>query len=145
MSERKNLIEKPKKTITDALHAVKGENTAKLIEEFTAEMTLVAEGLCEDQQKLRHVMDSNETQTDKRFQSQESHIELLEKMIDEEHQNHDRTITELRNRLTSLEKQHSTPVKKEKKGNRNIIRDLTLLISIAAAAWVAVTLINKLL
>ena len=40
-----------------ALKLVKGENTAKLIEDFTAEMTLVAEGLCEDQSKLRREVD----------------------------------------------------------------------------------------
>ena len=51
MEEEKTLAEKPQKkpTLWDgALKMVKGENTNQLIEQFTAEMTLVAEGLCED-------------------------------------------------------------------------------------------------
>ena len=48
MTEEKTLTEKPKKTLWDgALKMVKGENTNQLIEQFTAEMNLVAEGLCE--------------------------------------------------------------------------------------------------
>ena len=52
----KTLTEKPKKLWDGALRMVKGENTASLIEQFTSEMTLVAEGLCEDQSKnARHM------------------------------------------------------------------------------------------
>ena len=48
MAEENTLTEKTKKpTLWDgALKRVKGENTNQLIENFTAEMTLVAEGLC---------------------------------------------------------------------------------------------------
>ena len=53
MEEENAIVSKPKKIWNDALKAVKGENTNQLIEQFTAEMTLVAEGLCEDQNKLR--------------------------------------------------------------------------------------------
>ena len=44
MEEEKTLTEKPKKLWDGALKMVKGENTHQLIEQFTAEMTLVAEG-----------------------------------------------------------------------------------------------------
>jgi len=53
MSERKSITQKSGKIITDALKKVKGEDVTGLIEDFTSEMTLVAEGLCEDQSKLR--------------------------------------------------------------------------------------------
>lgn len=145
MTEHKNLIEKPKRTLSDALHAVKGENTAKLIEEFTSEMTLVAEGLCEDQQKLRHAVEAQETRLDERLQSQESHISMLEKLIDEERSDHDKALTELRNRLASLEKQSKSEPRNNKKEKRNIIRELTFLVFIIAIACIAVALINKLL
>ncbi|MBQ7848570.1 MAG: hypothetical protein IJ343_02455 [Clostridia bacterium] len=36
-----------------ALRTIKGEGTSELVEQFTQEMTLVAEGLCEDQARLR--------------------------------------------------------------------------------------------
>ena len=143
MSEEKTLTEKPKKTLWDgALKMVKGENTNQLIEQFTAEMTLVAEGLCEDQTKLRREVDNMTTQEDRRIQKLESRIDLLETSLDEERKAHDKDVTELRNRLSTLEKQASKMPAKEKKKAGTIIRDLTWLVGIAAAAWVIVTVIN---
>ena len=120
MSEEKTLTaEKTKKpTLWDgALKMVKGENTNQLIEQFTAEMTLVAEGLCEDQTRLRREVDGLMTQEDQRIQKLESRISLLETTLEEERKDHDRAVTELRNRLSPLEKQAAkTPVKEKKKG-----------------------------
>ena len=145
MEAEKTLAEKQQKkpTLWDgALKMVKGENTNQLIEQFTAEMTLVAEGLCEDQTKHRKEVDEMMTQEDRRIQKLESRIDLLETSLEEERQAHDRDVTELRNRLSPLEKQASKPPVKEKKKAGNIIRDLTWLVGIAAAAWVIVTIIN---
>lgn len=146
MSEEKALTEKQQKkpTLWDgALKMVKGENTNQLIEQFTAEMTLVAEGLCEDQTKLRKEVDDMTTQEDRRIQKLESRIELLETSLDEERKAHDRDVTELRNRLSPLEKQSSkaAPAKDKKKAG-TIIRDLTWLVGIAGGAWIIVTILN---
>ena len=143
--EEKTLTEKPKKTnLWDgALKMVKGENTNQLIEQFTAEMTLVAEGLCEDQTKLRKEVSDQFTQEDRRDQKMDSRIGLLESSLDEERAAHDRDLTELRNRLAALEKQAKQAPAREKKKAATIIRDLTWLVGIAAAAWVIVTIINK--
>ena len=142
--EEKTLTEKPKKnTLWDgALKMVKGENTNQLIEQFTAEMTLVAEGLCEDQTKLRKEVDDMTTQEDRRIQKLESRIDLLETSLEEERKAHDRDVTELRNRLSPLEKQASKTPLKDKRKAGTIIKDLTWLVGIAAAAWVIVTIIN---
>ncbi len=146
MPEEKTLTEKPKKLWDGALKMVKGDSTNQLIEQFTAEMTLVAEGLCEDQTTLRKEVKDMTAQEDRRIQKLESRIDLLETMLDEERKAHDRDVTELRNRLSPVEKQTSKlQAGKEKKKAGNIIRDLTWLIGIAAAAWVIVTIINKLL
>ena len=144
MTDEKTLTEKPKKTTLwdGALKMVKGEDTNQLIEQFTAEMTLVAEGLCEDQTKLRREVDGMMTQEDQRIQKLESRIELLETTLEEERKAHDRDLTELRGRLSPLEKQASKPSVKEKKKVGGIVRDLTWLVGIAAAAWVIVTIIN---
>ena len=144
MDEEKTLTaEKTKKpTLWDgALKMVKGENTNQLIEQFTAEMTLVAEGLCEDQTKLRKEVDGLMTQEDKRIQKLESTINLLETSLEEERKNHDQDVTELRNRVSQLEKQAKV-AGKDKKKSRTIIRDLTWLVGIAAGAWVIVTILN---
>ena len=145
MEEEKTLTaEKTKKpTLWDgALKMVKGENTNQLIEQFTAEMTLVAEGLCEDQTKLRREVDGLMTQEDQRIQKLESRISLLETTLEEERKDHDRVVTELRNRLSPLEKQAAKTPGKEKKKAGTVIRDLTWLVGIAAGAWVIVTIIN---
>ena len=145
MEEAKTLTEKQQKkpTLWDgALKMVKGENTSQLIEQFTAEMTLVAEGLCEDQTKLRREVDDLTTQEDRRIQKLESRIDLLETTIEEERKQHDKDLTELRNRLSPLEKNAAKPAVKEKKKAGSIIRDLTWLVGIAAAAWVIVTIIH---
>lgn len=124
---------------------VRGENTAQLIENFTAEMTLVAEGLCEDQSTLRREVDRMVTQEDRRIQALQSQIEAAETSLEEERKAHDRDLTELRNRLAALEKKANSRTGREKTRKGNIIRDLTILVAIAAAAWVIVTLVNKLL
>ena len=145
MEEEKTLAEKQQKkpTLWDgALKMVKGENTNQLIEQFTAEMTLVAEGLCEDQTKLRREVDDMTTQEDRRIQKLESRIDLLETSLDEERKAHDKDLTELRGRLSTLEKQAAKQPGKEKRKAGSIIRDLTWLVGIAAAAWVIVTIIN---
>ncbi len=146
MAEEKVLAEKPKKLWDGALKMVRGENTSQLIEQFTAEMTLVAEGLCEDQSQLRREVDNITTQEDQRIQKLESRIDLLETSLEEERAAHDRDLTELRTRLASLEKAAARePVRekeKDKKKSGSIIRDLTLLVAIAAGAWIIVTILN---
>ena len=147
MADEKTLMEKPKKIWDGALKMVKGENTSQLIEQFTAEMTLVAEGLCEDQSKLRREVDDMMTSEDQRIQRLESRIELLESTLEEERQAHDRDLTETRNRLATLEKQAAKepekPKEKEKEKKKiSWIRDLTVLVAIAAGAWIVVTILN---
>ena len=137
--------EKPRKFWDGALKMVKGENTVQLIENFTSEMTLVAEGLCEDQMKLRREVDQSMTEEDRRIQALQSRIQAAETSFDEERAAHDRDMTELRNRLAALEKKANREPVKEKNKKGNIIRDLTVLVAIAAGAWVIVTLLNKLL
>lgn len=144
MEEEKTLTEKPKKLWDGALKMVKGENTHQLIEQFTAEMTLVAEGLCEDQTRLRREVDGMMTDEDRRIQKLDSRIAVLESTLEEERAAHDLDITEMRNRLAALEKKAAKEPSKEKKKGGTLIRDLTVLVGIAAAAWVIVTLLNVL-
>ena len=114
MSENKELAkagaqtetaEKPRKSIWNgALKMVRGENTAQLIENFTAEMTLVAEGLCEDQSTLRRDTERMISEDDRRIQKLQSRIDVIETSQEEERKAHDSDLTELRKRLAALEK-----------------------------------------
>ena len=145
LAEKNTSVEKPKKIWAGALKMVRGENTAQLIENFTAEMTLVAEGLCEDQSTLRREVNKMMTDEDRRIQSLQTRIDETETSLEEERKAHDQDITEMRNRLAALEKKINSKPSKEKGRKGNIIKDLTILVAIAAAAWVIVTLVNKLL
>jgi len=146
MAEEKSIIDKPRKLWDGALKIVKGENPNQLIEHFTAEMTLVAEGLCEDQTRLRREVDEMSRQEDQQIQKLQSRADLLESMLEEERNAHDRDVTELRNRLAALEKkaarESSSESGKDKKKSRTVIRDLTWLVGIAAGAWIIVTILN---
>jgi len=136
--------EKPRKSIWNgALKMVRGENTAQLIENFTAEMTLVAEGLCEDQSTLRRDTERMISEDDRRIQKLQSRIDVIETSQEEQRKAHDSDLTELRKRLAALEKKANSKPEKEKSKRGSLIRDLTVLVSIAAAAWVIVTVINK--
>ena len=140
--------DKPKGNIfSGALRMVKGDNTTQLMENFTSEMTLVAEGLCEDQSKLRREVERAATEQDRRIQRLESKIDMVDTSMDEERRSYDQVVTELRNRLATLEKKadakEKEPRTKEKKKTGTIIRELTWLVAIAAGAWVIVTVINK--
>ena len=149
MEEEKTLTEKkqaekPKRLWDGALKMVKGENTTQLIEQFTSEMTLVAEGLCEDQSKLRREVDSMITEEDRQIQRLQTKIDQLETILDEERDAHDKDLTELRTRLATLEKKLPKEASsKEKKKTGSILRDATWLVAIAAGAWIIVTILNK--
>ena len=142
MSEENGLMSKPKKIWNDALKVVKGENTNQLVEDFTAEMTLVAEGLCEDQNKLRGEVNRLLTEEDRRIQQLDSRIGVTEASLEEQQRENDRVVTELRNRLAALEKQLAREAKapKEKKKERSTIREITVLIIVAAVSVIAVAL-----
>jgi predicted RNase H-like nuclease (RuvC/YqgF family) len=151
MSEDTSLMSKPKKIWNDALRMVKGEDSTQLMESFTAEMTLVAEGLCEDQNRLRGEVSRMMNEEDRRLQKNESHLQELEQTLEEQQREHDRTLTELRNRIAALEKQLSresrerqSELARKGKKERNRIRDLTILICVAAVAAIAVLLVWKL-
>ena len=147
MSDESSLMSKPKKLWDGALKMVKGEDSAQLIESFTAEMTLVAEGLCEDQNRLRGEVNRMINEEDRRLQKQETSLQELETRIEEQQRETDRIITEFRGRLATLEKQANARKQEEKnrkeKKDRYWIRDLAILIVVAAAAVIAVILVQK--
>lgn len=146
MGEDTSILSGTKKLWNGALKAVKGEDSTQLIESFTAEMTLVAEGLCEDQNKLRGEVNELMNEEDRRLQRQESRIQELESAMEEQERENDRVVTELRNRLATLEKQADGRKResREKKKERNRIREMTILIAVAAVAVIAVILVWKL-
>ena len=125
-----------------ALKVVKGDSTTELVEQFTQEMTLVAEGLCEDQARLRRAVDGlvkeNEGQ---RAKSEQDYQEVL-RQLDNHQRDMKQKLDELSRRVSALEK----PAAKEKKAKLrvggDIIGSLTILAGSICGSWIIVTLLR---
>ena len=135
---KKNVMQSAKEFMNGVLHPLKGKDLGQLVEDFTSEMTLVAEGLSEDQQKLFR-------ETDK-LSAQQTELEqrLLDGLHDAEVENKElrKEVQSLTARLEKAEKLLSEKKLKKSDGLLSIIRQATWLVAIFSAAWVIVTLIR---
>lgn len=125
-----------------ALKVVKGDSTTELVEQFTQEMTLVAEGLCEDQARLRRAVDGLIKEGEgQRAKSEQDYQDVL-RQLDAHQKDMKQKLDELSRRVSALEK----PAVKEKKGKLrlggDLIGRLTILASIVCGSWIIVTLLK---
>lgn len=125
-----------------AMRVVKGDNTNELVEQFTQEMTLVAEGLCEDQARLRRAVDGLIQQAEKDQSKTAQGYDELEKRIEKNEKEVKERLNELSHRLSDLEK-----VRKKKKGLRGLLTGdalgrLTLLVAIICFTVLVVTVLK---
>lgn len=128
-----------------ALKVVKGDSTSELVEQFTQEMTLVAEGLCEDQARLRKAVDGLIQQSEKERGRTAQDYEVLERQLDENARDTARRLEELSKRIAALEKQAA------KKPEKHTLRSLfsgdllgrvTLLTGMICLTVLVVTLVK---
>ncbi len=125
-----------------ALKVVKGDSMNDMVEQFTQEMTLVAEGLCEDQARLRKAVDGLIREADgQRAKSEQDYQELLRQLSDSQKETKSR-LDELSRRISVLEK----PAPKAQKGIFNlgtdVISRVTLLAGIVCGTWLIVTILK---
>ena len=125
-----------------ALKVVKGDSMNDMVEQFTQEMTLVAEGLCEDQARLRKAVDGLIREADgQRAKSEQDYQELLRQLSDSQKDTKSR-LDELSRRISVLEK----PAPKAQKGIFNlgtdVISRVTLLAGIVCGTWLIVTILK---
>ena len=124
-----------------ALKAVKGDSTTELVEQFTQEMTLVAEGLCEDQARLRRAVDGLIRESDGQKQKAEQDYQDVLRQLESHEKATKQQLEELTRRVAALEK----PAKGRKGKNSlgaDVLGRLTLLAAIVCGAWVIVTLLK---
>ncbi len=124
-----------------ALKVVKGDSTTELVEQFTQEMTLVAEGLCEDQARLRKAVDGLIREADGQKAKSEQDYQDVLRQLDAHQKETKQQLDELSRRVAALEK----PAK-AKKGKSllgaDVIGRLTVLAGIVCGAWVIVTILK---
>ena len=128
-----------------ALKAVKGDSMNEMVEQFTQEMTLVAEGLCEDQARLRRAVDGLLKESEgQRNRSEQDYQELVRQLA--EHQKETKTrLDELARRISALEKPAE---RKHAKLNArslfsgDMLGRVTLLASIVCGTLLIVTILR---
>ena len=128
---KKNLVQSAKDFMAGALSPLKGKDLSQMVEGFTSEMTLVAEGLSEDQLRLQQQqdrMDGQLTEAEAQLAQAREEIRELQKQV-----------SALEDRLAKAEKEKKL---KKTEGFTALIRQATWLAAIIAGAWVIVTIIN---
>ena len=134
----RNIVQQAKNFMNGVLSPLKGKDVGQLVEDFTSEMTLVLEGLSEDQARL--------TQDTQKLSAQQTELEqrLLDGVHDADGSAGElrKEIAVLKNRLDKAEKQIQEKKSKRADGIAGILRQATWLAGILAGAWIIVTIIN---
>ncbi|NLB90331.1 MAG: hypothetical protein GX786_03820 [Clostridiales bacterium] len=122
---------KPSNILQDTIQMFKGKGkTEELIEEFTNEVSIVTEGLWNDQKNLKTQMDTIqmeqtlwENKEEEKRKKAEEKIGLLEK--------------EIKQLQTQMDQD-----KRKKKKEKNIVAQISMMVFVIAGAWVLVTLVK---
>jgi len=124
--KKAGILSKSKDFLQGAVDSLTGKDLPKLVEDFTREMVIVAEGLSEDQGKLRSAVILQGEQQDKAAEK----IRTLEKQV-----------SEMNRRLDELARKTERRQKGEA-GLARILRQATWLAAIIAIAWIINALIR---
>ena len=136
--EKKDIIHSAKDFVNNIFQPLKGKDLGQAVEEFTAEMTLVAEGLSEDLERLSQQTDA--------LSAQQTILE--ESMLDKIHDS-EVSLGEMKNEIKALQKkldklEKAIGDKKISKvsGFTGLLRQATWLVSILMGGWLIITLIK---
>lgn len=128
-----------------AMKVVKGgDSTQELVEQFTQEMTLVAEGLCEDQARLRKAVDGLIRQAEGSQEKAVQDYEALEKQLSSHEKETKQRLEELSRRVEQLEKGREKE-KKLRLSQGDLITRVTVLAGMICGTMLLVTLIRALM
>lgn len=149
-ARKPGLVRGARDFIENTFASLKGKDMNQAVEEFTNEMTLVAEGLSEDQNVLRRDVDQAAAQLtlleENLSRKDRERGEALSGVQDALKQAQKRADA-LEKRLDTLEKNLEKAVKEaerkpQKMGLGQILRQATWMIGIACGAWVIVTVLK---
>ena len=124
--KRQGIIQRSRDMLDTAVSGLKGKDMYTLVDSFTSEMTLVAEGLSED---LRHT------------QEQLALLGADQTITSEEIPRLEGEIRQLQKRIEALEKRQDKQT--AKRGTlTGVLRQVTIIAAIIAAAWVVTALLK---
>lgn len=139
--KKPGLVRGARDFIENTFATLKGKDMNQAVEEFTSEMTLVVEGLSEDQNALRRDVDSGAAQ----LTLLEEKLLRQEKDRKAEASNLQEELKQTKKRLEALEKALKDAEKKpQKMGLGQIMRQATWMVGILSISWVIVTLLKLL-
>ena len=139
MTEEKQ-VSKPMQLWNQAVKAVKGDSTMQLVEDFTSEMTLVVEGLYEDQSRLRQALETLRNEQNQDEQSLRSEIEALENTLREHQRDTERRLTDISHRLDAIDSR-----KRKHEGSISAgMNKLIVLAGLICGSWIIETLLQLL-
>ena len=135
---KKDLVQSAKDFMNGVLSPLKGRETGQLVEEFTSEMTLVIEGLSEDQTRLREETDALSA----RQTEVEETLRIRLKEAEEANRELKKELETLRKRIDKTDKLVTEKKIKKVEGFTGLLRQATWLAGILAAAWIITTVIK---
>lgn len=135
---KKDIVQSAKDFMNGVLAPLKGHDTGQLVEEFSSEMTLVIEGLSEDQARLQAEAE--------RISARQTEVEetLLQKLRDAEIANAElkKEIEGLKKRIDKTDKLVAEKKIKKVEGFTGLLRQATWLAGVLAGAWIITTIIK---
>ena len=126
--KKTGLLMKSRDFLQGAMDSISGKELPRLVEDFTREMVIVAEGLSADQESLRTSVAIQGEEQDK----------LAQKLREQE-----KKLSEISRKLDILSSRAERRQKGESGLNR-ILRQATWLAAVIGGAWVITTLVNAL-
>ncbi len=124
------LVRKSVDALNEAVNSLKKQDMTELVETFTAEMTLVAEGLSDDQTQLAQQTAQLSAQQTLYEEALRSHTEITAKALQD-----------LRKRVEALEKK-SEKTARQRGTITQALRQATWIAAILGAAWVITALLK---
>ena len=140
-----NFVQATKDFFGNALSTVKGKDLSVLVEDFSSEMTLVAEGLSEDQAKLHELCQSVAAQQTVDREELELSIDQMSDAVasaNERIGTLEASLQKLQKSIEQIEKKTEEKKKHKFENLSGIIRQLTILVGVAGGAWIIVTILN---
>ena len=131
------LVKKPLGLIVSAIETIKGHDINRLVEEFTSEMTLVAEGLSEDQERIEQSINALSAQQTIFEEYENKRADDFLQKID----HIEEIIGRIETRVAVIERQE---IRKNRKQNglQGALKQATWLAAIIAVAWIVTTILK---
>ena len=139
--EKKDLIHSAKDFVNNIFQPLKGKDLNQAVEEFTSEMTLVIEGLSDDQERTAQQVDQLSARQTILEESLLSRLEETELALSDAQ----KEMKALQKTLEKAEKAAADKKISKVSGFTGMLRQATWLVGIAVGGWIIVTLINALL